>query len=332
MDKEYMGLDSLASEKQIELPNSIGMLQNLATLDLRGACAYMLPKEIGKLRKLRHLLSYKMYLNQLKDGIGGMTSLQTLGCVVLDGDGVVELVRELGKLKQLRDLRLLEVRGEYVSVLSSSINEMQLLKKLHITSKSMDEVIDLHLISISLPILRELRLHAKLEKLPKWILGLQNLVKLTLTFSQLTDNPMRSLKNLQNLLVLSITNNTYKGQSLHFEDGGFQTLKELSIGDLDNLNSITIDKGALLSLKKMELTTIPQLKTVPTGIQHLKKLEVLNIPDTPTEFVRSIDPNGGKDYWIVEHVPRVDTGLISKEEFVKGLMKLLQPRGISNSF
>lgn len=332
MDKEYMGLDSLASEKQIELPNSIGMLQNLATLDLRGACAYMLPKEIGKLRKLRHLLSYKMYLNQLKDGIGGMTSLQTLGCVVLDGDGVVELVRELGKLKQLRDLRLLEVRGEYVSVLSSSINEMQLLKKLHITSKSMDEVIDLHLISISLPILRELRLHAKLEKLPKWILGLQNLVKLTLTFSQLTDNPMRSLKNLQNLLVLSITNNTYKGQSLHFEDGGFQTLKELSIGDLDNLNSITIDKGALLSLKKMELTTIPQLKTVPTGIQHLKKLEVLDIPDMPTEFVRSIDPNGGKDYWIVEHVPRVDTGLISKEEFVQGLMKLLQPRGISNSF
>jgi hypothetical protein len=37
----------------------------------------------------------------------------------------------------------------------------------------------------------------------------------------------------------------------------------------------------LQSLKKFELCYIPNLKTVPAGIQHLEKLEVLNVRDVP---------------------------------------------------
>jgi len=38
----------------------------------------MLSKEIGRLRKLRHLIGNELSLIQLKDSIGEMTSLQTL--------------------------------------------------------------------------------------------------------------------------------------------------------------------------------------------------------------------------------------------------------------
>ncbi|AES71904.1 hypothetical protein MTR_3g084000 [Medicago truncatula] len=81
---------------------------------------YDMPKEICKLRKLRCFLGSEMSLIQLKDGIGGLTSLQTLNEVYLDDDEdendnrVVELIQELGKLKQLRELGLAGVRSKYI--------------------------------------------------------------------------------------------------------------------------------------------------------------------------------------------------------------------------
>jgi disease resistance protein RPM1 len=129
--------------------------------------------------------------------------------------------------------------------------------------------------------LRNLRLHGRLEKLPEWIPNLQNLVELLLMRSQLTDDPIKYLENMPNLLSLSIIDNVYEGESLHFHDGGFQKLKELYIKEFPNLNSIIIDKGALHVLKKFELSSIPNLKTVPVGIQNLEKLEVLNVWDVP---------------------------------------------------
>jgi len=58
------------------------MLENLETLDLTYTMFYAMPKEICKLRELRHFLGLSMSLIQLKDGLGGMTFLQTLHEVI----------------------------------------------------------------------------------------------------------------------------------------------------------------------------------------------------------------------------------------------------------
>jgi len=133
-----------------EIAKSIGLLQNLETLDVSGTDIHELLKDIRKLRKLRHLIGSKLCSIQLKDGIGDMTSLQTLCYVDLDTDGVVELIKELGKLKQIRELGLVGVSGDHLSILSSSTSEMQHLEKLYLESifKDDDEFIDLHLISL----------------------------------------------------------------------------------------------------------------------------------------------------------------------------------------
>ncbi|KAH1266271.1 Disease resistance protein RPM1 [Glycine max] len=210
----------------------LAWLQNLETLDIRNTMVTKMPKEICKHRKLRHLLGDEMTLFQLKNSLRGMTSLQTLHQVSLvildeygekinkDGD-VIKLIRELRKLKQLRNLGVMDVKEEQGSTLCSSINEIQNLEKLNIV-----------------------------------------------------DDPLKSLQNMSQLLFLAIGSMSYEGKNLYFQDGGIQQLKELRLKYLYNLDSIVIYKGALHSLRKLQFREIPQLNTVPLGIQHLKKLEV----------------------------------------------------------
>jgi len=242
---KYLSFKNISRRYQYVLPIWIGLLLNLETLDLRASRWYtVIPKEISKLRKLRHLMSYKMCLFQLKDVIGGMESLQTLSTVRI-GEGGKELIKELGKLRQLRKLSLFNVGEEHSSALSSSLNEMRHLEELCIVSGWGDDMfredIDLLLVSPP-PMLRKLQLGGKLKKFPEWIRQLKNLVKFELACSLLTDDPIKYLENMPNLLSLSIFSNAYEGESLHFHDGGCQNLKELYIGDLYNTNSIVIGK------------------------------------------------------------------------------------------
>ncbi|CAK8565678.1 unnamed protein product [Lathyrus sativus] len=294
------------SYKVDEVPKSIGLLQNLETLDIRDTFICELPKEISKLRKLRHLISSKLSLIQLKDCIGEMASLQTLRYIDLGMDGATEIIKELGKLRQIRDLGLVNVGTEEGSILSSSISEMHHLEKLSVLSSNTGndfDFIDLHLISTP-TMLRKLTLRGRLQKLPDWMLELQNLVELKLMYSRFTKDPIKSLKSLQNLLKLSIGIASCVGFQLHFEDEWFQKLKELYVGYADELTDIIIDKGALPSLKKLELRVLHGLKNIPTGIEHLEKLEVLHIQSMQHEPVQPLSIEDMN--WITELVPHVE--------------------------
>jgi len=82
-------------------------------------------------------------------------------------------------------------------------------------------------------------------------------------------------------------------------------LKELHLADFNELSHILIDEGALGSLEKLNLGYIPQLMMLPTGIKHLKKLEVLHLDDMSEELKQSIAPDEGKEHWIFNQVPSV---------------------------
>lgn len=105
----------------------------------------------------------------------------------------------------------------------------------------------------SLPMLQKLGLSGQLNKVPEWVPQLQNLVKLSLICSHLTDDPLKSLQNMPHLLFLYMSKNSYEGENLYFQDGGFQRLKKLYLKYLYNLNSIIIEKGALRSLETLQL-------------------------------------------------------------------------------
>ncbi|KAG4377309.1 hypothetical protein AAZX31_18G079000 [Glycine max] len=289
----YTGIESL--------PKSIGKLQNLETLDIRDTGVSEMPEEISKLTKLRHLLSYFTGLIQWKD-IGGMTSLQEIPPVIIDDDGVV--IREVGKLKQLRELSVVYFRGKHEKTLCSLINEMPLLEKVRIDTADESEVIDLYITS-PMSTLKKLVLRGTLTRLPNWISQFPNLVQLYLSGSRLTNDALKSLKNMPRLMLLFLSDNAYEGETLNFQSGGFQKLKTLLLKSLNKLESILIDRGALCSLELFSLRELSQLKTVPSGIQHLEKLKDLYIKDMPTEFEQRTAPDGGEDHWIIQDVPHV---------------------------
>ncbi|KHN23934.1 Disease resistance protein RPM1 [Glycine soja] len=380
---KYLNLRS--SKMPTQLPEFICKLHNLETLDIRDTDVEEIPKEICKLRKLRHLLGDYITLFQLNglggmaslqtlrhvkltmtnddgdndndndndnndqevegdyitlfqlNGLGGMASLQTLrrvkltmtnddgdndnndkeveGIMLIKEDVEVELIRELGKLKQLRNLSLTSVKEEQGSALCSSLNEMANLEKLRIETTA-GGVIDLPIIS-PLPMLQKLRLDGKLKKFPEWVPQLQSLVKLSLRSSQLTIDPLKSLQNMPHLLFLEMLD-AYEGESLYFENGGFHQLKELSLGFFPNLKSIIIDKGALYSLEKLKIWKIMEIKTVPPGIQHLEKLQVLVIDHMSDELINEcITPNEGPQHPIIQHVPLVKVTVGDYEQGIK---------------
>ncbi|KAK7333405.1 hypothetical protein VNO80_30174 [Phaseolus coccineus] len=285
------------------LPKSIGKLLSLETLDIRETKVCKIPKEITKLRKLRHLLTPKCVSSSIEwKDIGDMTMLQKIPQVRMEFDEVA--IREVGKLKQLRDLRVLCFSGEHNNVLCSSIEKMQHLQALRIETSGhhRNKVVDLNKITLpnSKPI-KKLFLDMKLQGLPNWIPELHNLERLTLRHSDLTNDPLESLKVMPCLWVLSLTH-AYEGEILDFLPGGFPKLRKLILSNLWNLTSIVIhDDTSLPSLEYFELTCLDKLKSVPVGIQHLKKLKCLDVPSMPTEFVEEIDRIGKNKHWTINY-------------------------------
>jgi disease resistance protein RPM1 len=125
---------------------------------------------------------------------------------------------------------------------------MKHLENLNITTIVEDETINLNSVS-SPPKLQRLCLKAKLDTLPEWIPKLEYIVEIKLALSKLKNDPLQSLKNLPNLLKFGLWDNAYDGEILHFPNGGFLKLKRLNLSRLNRVNSIVVDKGALLSLE-----------------------------------------------------------------------------------
>ncbi|XP_027341303.1 disease resistance protein RPM1-like [Abrus precatorius] len=302
---------SLRKTNVKDIPKSIGKLHNLETLDLKETLVRDLPSEINKLTKLRHLLVYHRDTSysingetgvRLKENIGNLTFLQKLYHVEADHGGF-NLITELRKLRQLRKLGLKNVKMEYGNILCDSIQEMNCLETLYICSITEDETIDLQFIS-SLPQLRRLHLFGRLEKFPNCIPRLEYLVRLSIRFSKLKDDPLKSLKDLPNLMRLSISGEAYVGEKLHFEVG-FQKLKRLFLMNLSKLSFIVLDNGTLPALERVNMMGLPQLKELPPGFHLLQNLENMYLTDMSNEFNKSIDPNDGPMYWVIQHVQMV---------------------------
>jgi disease resistance protein RPM1 len=304
---------SLRRTKVKILPKSVGRLQNLQTLNVMETAMRELPIEILRLYKLRHILALSHDFEikssfhsvrgvKIHEGFGCLKDLQTLSTI--DDHHGGGLFEELGKLSQLRVLGISGMTVERGRALCTSIQNMVHLKILVVGSISENEIIDLQSISSPPPFLEHIYLWGRLEKLPNWILGLQNLVTLILFFSSLKEDALLCVQTLPNLITLSL-NHAYDGEQLHFEEGCFQKLKKLTLRELNKLKMVEIGKGSLPGLEQLEIGPCPQMKELPSGIQHLERLKILDFYEMQGEYVLRIQPNGGEDYWKVKKVSTI---------------------------
>ncbi|WJX56240.1 hypothetical protein P8452_41915 [Trifolium repens] len=307
---------SLKNTQVKRLPNCVlGKLQNLETLDLKNTHVTELPADIVKLKKLRHLLVYRSIVEgyaqfHSKYGfkaplqIGKLQSLQKL-CFVEANQGGGMIIRQLKELSQLRRLGIMRLREEDGKDFCFCIEKLTSLCALSVTSEGEDKVIDLKYLSTPPPFLQRLYLSGRLQELPCWIPSLHNLAKLFLKWSCLKHDPLVYLQDLPNLAHLELLQ-VYDTEMLQFKCGKFNKLKVLGLDKFEGLNQVIVEKGAMPCLETLSIGRCGSLKKVPSGIENLTKLEVLEFFDMPDELMKTICQHGpGKDYWKVSHIPEV---------------------------
>ncbi|KAL3497645.1 hypothetical protein ACH5RR_040377 [Cinchona calisaya] len=262
------------------VPKSIGKLQNLEYLNLGGTKVRELPMEIEKLQKLSQLIVYGQNISLIVhvcDGfktsanIGELATLEVLrfidaATIVENDDETSRVVKEIGKLTQLREFGITNLRRKDGKELCSSFEKLINLRELDVSSMEKEEVIDLdhYIPSSSLQSLRLLVLRGRLENMPQWITSLQGLVRIVLRGSGLRQDPLESLQHLPNLVEIKFIQ-TFQGEGLCFKPGGFLKLKELILRDLKELRWMRVEKGAMPRLQQLILQEIPLLEELPLG-------------------------------------------------------------------
>jgi disease resistance protein RPM1 len=66
-----------------------------------------------------------------------------------------------------------------------------------------------------------------------------------------------------------------------------------------------IDRGSLPVLEQLEIGPCSQMKEVPSRIQHLESLKILDFYEMQREFVLHMQLDGDKDYWKVKKVTTI---------------------------
>ncbi|ESR48769.1 hypothetical protein CICLE_v10010878mg [Citrus x clementina] len=165
---------------------------------------------------------------------------------------------------------------------------------------SKEEILDLQSLSSPLQYLQRLYLTGNMKKLPDWIFKVKNLIKLGLELSGLTEEPIRVLQALPNLLELRLVG-TYNYELFHFEAGWFPKLQILKLRDFVAVKSVIIEKGAMPDIRELQIGPCPLLMEIPIGIEHLRNLKLLGFALMIKQvYYMTKDDNWGK---VTEHIP-----------------------------
>jgi disease resistance protein RPM1 len=265
------------------LPKSVTRLNNLQTLSLERTQLSSFPRGFAKLKKLRHILVWKLLhtgsssfnhsigVGSANDNLWDLTELQTLDEVRASE----RFISNLENLVQLRSLYISDVRSKYCSQLCTSLSKLQHLLRLNVKACNQDEVLMLEALTLP-PELQTLQLTGRLAegvlKSPMFSAPGNTLVRLSLCWCHLTENPIPYLSKLSNLTSLQVKG-AYDGQELGFHDGWFPKLKGMSLTDMEHITRIYIEKGALICLEYLKLDGLKELVSVPDGMEFLSSIQ-----------------------------------------------------------
>ncbi|WVZ54869.1 hypothetical protein U9M48_005613 [Paspalum notatum var. saurae] len=217
-------------------------------------------------------------------GMRRVKSLQGLRCVHLAwGNAVVE---EIKGLTGLRKLGVVGISERNSRNLCSAISKLTHLESLWLWSEKLDLSACMDGMESPPENLQSLKLYGEMAKLPGWIKGLQNLVKLTLKGTGLSLGDaaavlMQDIGELRNLSILRLDEwylNINKGE-VHFKSGLFMSLKVLDLniryGQWDHIGSVKFDAGATPRLEVLHLAFGGN--TSFSGLEYLRSIREVRL-------------------------------------------------------
>jgi Leucine-rich repeat (LRR) protein len=232
--------------KLTELPESLGQLTQLQTLNLFDNQLTALPESLGQLTQLQSLNLSRNQLTALPESLGKLTQLQTLN---LSYNQLTALPESLGKLTQLQTLNL---SYNQLSALPESLGQLTQLQSLNLADnqltalpESLGKLTQLQSLDLS---------ENQLRSLPEPLGRLQSLRSLVLHDNQLDDLPS-AFSELRQLTILSLANNR------------FTSLPDC-IEKMRVLRSLGLTNNRITSLPEW-VGTLKQLRCLALGGRHI---------------------------------------------------------------
>ncbi|KAF7087265.1 hypothetical protein CFC21_090461 [Triticum aestivum] len=228
---------------------------------------------------------------KVPSGTSKLKALRTLRYVHLAwGNEVIKEIKGLTSLQKLGVVGINKRNGpDFCSVLSS-------LSHLESLSVRSDDILNVCLdgMSTAPENLQSLKLSGSLGKLPEWIKGLQNLVKLKLELSKVSRNleAMQVLGNLPNLSILGLWDRNFKIDVLQFQTGLFRRLTVLDLFYTDmEIKLVEFEKESVPNLELLTLS-LGDTEIAFSGLELLQSIKEVRLGVHHPWFTPKLSKNG----------------------------------------
>nr|QRN46112.1 coiled-coil nucleotide-binding leucine-rich repeat (CC-NB-LRR) immune receptor [Triticum aestivum]CAD1803021.1 NB-LRR protein [Triticum aestivum] len=275
-----------------ELPADIGKLQNLETLELRSnyCFPFKLPSTIARLGKL-----VRLFINNIKfvfsaDMFGSMRALEEVSDIC-NVDNPEKFLEELGHLTKLRKISMSSWMqpGDlecYRERLESSLNKLGKCSLQYLrTNGDMGNII-FRDPCCTFPHLQHLKLENTMEKVPKGMASLTNLLKLEIEVKLFDEEGLHILMGMPSLAYLRLTVGVPGIMSpMIVSSNGFKLLEvfHFRFRILPGKVGIEFAAGAMPALRRLHLfwhafyIAWMSSDSAGMGIQHLSSLAQLQV-------------------------------------------------------
>ncbi|KAL0287973.1 UNVERIFIED_CONTAM: hypothetical protein Scaly_2749500 [Sesamum calycinum] len=136
-----------------------------------------------------------------------------------------------------------------------------------------------------------MNLLGRLQKLPEIDHFPPNIKVLTLSVSQLDEDPMPVLGQLQNLTVLRLLANSYLGEKIVCPPGTFEGLEVLKLWMLKDLKNWELEEGAMKKLKELNIRCCSKLENIPNRLLEQGTFKDLTLTNMPEKFKQTVEMN-----------------------------------------
>ncbi|KAF7105494.1 hypothetical protein CFC21_106301 [Triticum aestivum] len=287
------------------LPDWLGNLRQLETLDIKGTQIFKLPRTIIRLSKLRHICAGANIrgcgdmsdVSRLRS-MCSMPLFSMLCCLACCRPQFLDrIMPRTGAHWNRRDictalccglmpamLMRLSVHGVTIPSGIHKLKALQTLDAVNIARReaTLDDI-------KRLAQLRKLGVSGinktNLGKLPEWIMGLKNLLKLKLWGSRILehDSDMQVLGKLPNLTFLSLRDKSFVGEQVHikFHREEFPSLVVLEVYREEEVKSFEFEEGATPKLELLRYCGDPSqcIARYFLGLQYLPSLREFMLSD-----------------------------------------------------